>query len=219
AGVLVTHHHRDHTGGIAELIAYAQHTKTAPLQVYGPDNDSILGVNFPIDPNISPELSLPFINSKMQVLSIPGHTIDHLAYVIEDALFCGDTLFSAGCGRLFEGTAAQMFDSLAILAQLPPQTKVYCAHEYTLANLQFALTVDSNNLTLQHYLEQVTILRTAGKSSIPSNIALEKAINPFLRTSELSVINSVNQHFNNKKQAKLDTLTCFTLLRQWKNIF
>ncbi|MGL6124419.1 MAG: MBL fold metallo-hydrolase, partial [Shewanella sp.] len=113
AGVLVTHHHRDHTGGIAELIAYAQHTTTAPLQVYGPDNDSILGVNCPIDPNISPELSLPFINSKIQVLSIPGHTIDHIAYFIEDALFCGDTLFSAGCGRLFEGTAAQMFDSLA----------------------------------------------------------------------------------------------------------
>ncbi|WP_297894257.1 hydroxyacylglutathione hydrolase [Shewanella sp.] len=219
AGILLTHHHRDHTDGVAELVAYVKQTTQGVLNVYGPHNEAINGINIPLDPRATAELSLPFLKHKIQILSVPGHTAGHIAYVIEDALFCGDTLFSAGCGRLFEGTPEQMLHSLNQLANLPANTQVYCAHEYTLANLKFALTVDPNNTALQAYARQAAELRAQGKATIPSSIALEQAINPFLRTDDLNILSSIKQRFNIQDPSKLDKLTCFTLLRQWKDIF
>ncbi|EGM69855.1 hydroxyacylglutathione hydrolase [Shewanella sp. HN-41] len=219
AGILLTHHHRDHTDGIAELVEYVKQTTQSVLKVYGPHSEAINGINVPLDPVATMELSLPFLKHKMQILSVPGHTAGHIAYVIEDALFCGDTLFSAGCGRLFEGTPQQMLHSLTQLANLPANTKVYCAHEYTLANLKFALTVDPNNAALKTYAQQAADMRAQGKATIPSNIALEQAVNPFLRTDDLNILSSIKQHFSVQDPSKLDKLTCFTLLRQWKDIF
>lgn len=218
-GILVTHHHRDHTDGIAELVEYVKQTTQGVLNVYGPDNAAINGINIPLDPRVTTELSLPFLKQKIQILRVPGHTADHIAYVIEDALFCGDTLFSAGCGRLFEGTPQQMLHSLNQLVNLPANTKVYCAHEYTLANLKFALTVDPNNPALKTYAQQAAAMRAQGKVTIPSNIGLERIINPFLRTDDLNILNSIKQHFSAQETHKLDKLTCFSLLRQWKDIF
>lgn len=217
-GILLTHHHRDHTGGISKLVEYAK-TFSHCIKVYGPQNEIINGLTVPLNPEPTMELSLPFLKAKIQVLSVPGHTAGHIAYVIEDALFCGDTLFSAGCGRLFEGTPQQMLHSLTQLAKLPINTKVYCAHEYTLANLKFALTVDPNNTTLKSYALQVEQIRAQGQATIPSTIAVERAINPFLRADERSIVDSIKQHFTIQDPSKLDKLTSFTLLRQWKDIF
>lgn len=219
AGILLTHHHQDHTGGVEELKRYVEQTSSQTLQIYGPQKENIAHVNVPLNPDIRTELSLPFLNAQIQVLNVPGHTAGHIAYVIEDALFCGDTLFSAGCGRLFEGTAEQMFRSLTLLAKLPANTRVFCAHEYTLSNLKFALTVEPNNLDLQAYMQKATQMRAQNNATIPSSIALERAINPFLRVGEQSIIDSIKQHFDDPDPIKLDELTCFTRLRQWKDIF
>ena len=159
------------------------------------------------------------MSGELQVLDVPGHTAGHIAYVIADALFCGDTLFSGGCGRLFEGTPAQMLNSLQQLAQLPADTRVYCAHEYTLSNLKFALAVNPNNRALQDYNERAIALRRQDKATIPSTIALERAINPFLRASDTEIVDSIKQHFSDLNHANLDELGGFTLLRQWKDNF
>ncbi|MGL4447106.1 MAG: hydroxyacylglutathione hydrolase [Shewanella sp.] len=219
AGILLTHHHADHTGGVPALVEYAKQTGAAPLKVYGPHNESIVGLNVPLDPTTTAHCLLPYLPHPVQLLSLPGHTAGHIAYVIEDNVFCGDTLFSAGCGRVFEGSPAQMHQALSRLATLPNHTKVYCAHEYTLANLQFALRVDPDNCALHAYAKQVAALREQGRASIPSTIALELTINPFLRTDKSEIVNSIKQHFNMQDTQHLDELTCFTLLRQWKNIF
>ncbi|MCH1930659.1 hydroxyacylglutathione hydrolase [Shewanella sp. A25] len=219
AGILITHHHRDHTGGIAKLSEYTRDTTGETLKVYGPKHENIAGVDQPIDPNLIDELNIPYIDAKVKILSVPGHTAGHIAYVIEDNLFCGDTLFSAGCGRLFEGTSAQMHHSLSQLTQLPSQTKVYCAHEYTLSNLKFALRVDPQNPQLRHYMDKVTELRAKGIATIPSTIGLELAINPFLRANDPHIQHSIKQHFCDQNLIHFDTLSCFSLLRQWKDIF
>lgn len=215
AGILLTHHHRDHTGGVAELQAYSDNQ----LTVYGPNNEAIADMTHPLDAKTQPTLTLDYLDAPLQVLSVPGHTAGHIAYVIEDSLFCGDTLFSGGCGRLFEGTPAQMLASLKQLSQLPEKTQVYCAHEYTLSNLKFALSVNPNNIELQAYNEQAKKLRNQDEPTIPSTIALERAINPFLRAADPDIVDSIKQHFNAIKQTSLDELSCFTLLRQWKDIF
>ena len=215
AGILLTHHHNDHTGGVAELQAYSQDQ----LTVFGPDNEKIKGITHPLHAAAQPRLTLDYMSSELQVLAVPGHTAGHIAYVIDDALFCGDTLFSGGCGRLFEGTPAQMLDSLQQLAQLPADTRVYCAHEYTLSNLKFALAVNPNNRALQDYNERAIQLRRQDKTTIPSTIALERAINPFLRASDTEIVDSIKQHFSDLNHANLDELGGFTLLRQWKDNF
>ncbi|ABX49229.1 Hydroxyacylglutathione hydrolase [Shewanella baltica OS625] len=214
-GILLTHHHNDHTGGVAELQAYSQDR----LTVYGPDNEKIEGITHPLHATAQPRFTLDYISGELQVLDVPGHTAGHIAYVIADALFCGDTLFSGGCGRLFEGTPAQMLNSLQQLAQLPAYTRVYCAHEYTLSNLKFALAVNPNNCALQDYNERAIALRRQDKATIPSTIALERAINPFLRASDTEIVGSIKQHFSDLSHANLDELGGFTLLRQWKDNF
>jgi len=171
--VLNTHHHWDHTGANLELAArYGCHIVGA-----GVDAARIPGIDIRVDE----DTGLTLGGLAVTVLNVPGHTLGHIAYVIDDALFCGDTLFGGGCGRLFEGTPAQMWDSLQRLAALPPDTKVYCAHEYTLSNLRFARGIDADNERLKERISQDTRQRMDGRPTIPSTIGTELATNPFLR--------------------------------------
>lgn len=183
AAILVTHHHGDHTGGIAALNAAHQHSSTPNgLRVYGPAAESIPSITDPLregDVVVLGELGCTF-----QIIDVPGHTQGHIAFYGDhhDApvLFCGDTLFAAGCGRLFEGTAEQMWASLQKLAGLPGQTAMYCAHEYTLANLRFASAAYPHHREITDRLAHVALLRDQERITLPSTIALERATNPFL---------------------------------------
>lgn len=215
--MLITHHHADHTGGIIELVAYCAE-KNWPVKVYGPTNDNIPEIDIRLIENNN--VYLPSLNITFQVIDIPGHTLGHIAFYSDDTfepiLFCGDTLFSGGCGRIFEGTPLQMHNSLTKLANLPDNTQVYCAHEYTQANLKFALTVEPTNNDLVNYSNHVNELRLKNMSSIPTSIKVEKEINPFLRC-----------HFNSLKEMAIqfdntintDTLAVFTTIRRWKDQF
>lgn len=223
--ILITHHHHDHTGGIDELANYAQHKlslyenkneneKNNRVNVYGPANENITGITHKVNQNDTVYLSE--LACGFSVLALPGHTLGHIAYVNDTSLFCGDTLFSGGCGRLFEGTPAQMHNSLDKLKALNGTTLIYCAHEYTQVNLNFALTVEPNNEALQQYYIDVVTLRQQNQSTIPSSIAVEKAINPFLRCQSNEVINAVTLH---DLQCSSDEVAIFTALREWKNSF
>lgn len=169
-GILLTHHHWDHTGGVEDLLEHH------PAPVFGPkglaEGEIVHIHGFPLD---------------FEVLTIPGHTLDHIAFYTPGMLFCGDTLFSAGCGRVFEGTAPQMYAALMKLATLPDETKVYCAHEYTLNNLRFAETIEPDNKAIQERIRLVSELRNQDKPSLPSTIKIEKLINPFFRSENVEV--------------------------------
>lgn len=205
--ILVTHHHADHQGGVAGLLA--RH----PAEVFGPASESITGITKSLSGGES--ISLAALGVEFQVLAVPGHTSGHLAYHGSGSLFCGDTLFGGGCGRLFEGTAAQMHDSLTRLAAMPDQTAVYCAHEYTESNLRFALAVEPGNGRLRQRIEEVRVARANGCATIPSTIALEKMTNPFLRCGEPEVIASVRRKGSKAQNA----VEVFSVLREWKNSF
>ena len=207
SAILVTHHHHDHQGGVAGLLAHH------PAEVFGPAAESITGTTRPLYGGET--ICLDSLGVDFQVLAVPGHTLGHLAYYCPDALFCGDTLFGAGCGRLFEGTPAQMFDSLTRLAALPDQTAVYCAHEYTEVNLRFALTVEPCNRQVQLRADEVAVARARGLATVPSTLALEKATNPFLRCSEPEVVASA---LASGAQGN-DPLAVFTVLRERRNGF
>lgn len=174
--IWLTHWHPDHTNGVAELSANNN------LPVYGP-RDELSKIAFISNP-LQHNDHFNFHDLKIEIIATPGHTLGHIVYFIEeiDSLFCGDTLFAMGCGRLFEGTAEQMYHSLNRLAALPIQTKVYCTHEYTLANAEFALTIEPNNVALQERIKQVKALRESDQITLPSSIELELETNPFLRT-------------------------------------
>lgn len=207
SSILITHHHADHQGGVTDLLEHH------PAEVFGPALESIAGISKPLrDGNT---VWLDSLGVDFRVLAVPGHTLGHLAYYGAGCLFCGDTLFAGGCGRLFEGTAAQMSDSLSRLAALPDDTAVYCAHEYTQANLRFALVVEPGNLRLQDRAAEVSAARAKGQPTVPSTIGLEKATNPFLRCREPEVVASVRR----KAPAACDELTVFAALREWKNGF
>ncbi|WP_299009941.1 hydroxyacylglutathione hydrolase [uncultured Shewanella sp.] len=213
AGILITHHHIDHVGGIPALNAFAcQQANDSTIPIYGPASENIKGINQPITNEKS--IILKNFNIKATIFTIPGHTLGHIAYLIDNHLFCGDTLFSGGCGRLFEGTPEQMHASLSTLSQLPETTKVFCTHEYTLANLDFALRVDPNNIDLQAYQKHVIETRKSGQASLPSSIGLEQKINPFLRCHTDTIQRSIRQHF---KQFPSKESSFFALLRQWKD--
>lgn len=182
-GILVTHQHGDHIGGIPTLL------KQYPVPVYGPVDIAL--VTHPVKDN--QRFQLPGFSQQAQVLAIPGHTLNHLAYLIENHLFCGDTLFGCGCGKLFEGTPEMMYHSLQRLAQLPDETLNYCAHEYTLANEVFALHVDPHNQALIQRMQKDQQRRQEGKPTLPSTIGLEKATNPFLRTPNVNVFARLRQ--------------------------
>jgi hydroxyacylglutathione hydrolase len=209
-GILVTHHHPDHTGGVAQL-----HAATA-APVYGPARESVPEpLRRLIQDDTVDVLGNPFV-----VMDVPGHTAGHIAYYCASfeglpLLFCGDTLFSGGCGRLFEGTAAQMQASLASLAALPGNTRVCCTHEYTLSNLRFAREVEPDNAVLAAYQIHCQSLRAQGLPTLPSNIALERDINPFLRVSQPSVAASALR-FDAQQVGQHGV---FATLRTWKNQF
>ena len=208
--ILVTHHHSDHTGGVATL------QDATRAQVFGPFGETLLEPVTRVGEGAVINLS----ELCFHVLHVPGHTVDHLAYVWYPSdqapvLFCGDTLFSGGCGRLFEGTPAQMLASLTRLSELPDATRVCCAHEYTLDCLRFAQAVEPDNWTLQGYLTFAQIQRQQGQPTLPSTIVLEKAINPFLRSHLPGVAVAVR---NNNAHIH-DQLGVFTALRTWKDQF
>jgi hydroxyacylglutathione hydrolase len=214
--ILVTHHHADHIGGVDELIAQR------PVPVYGPAAESIACVTHALREGDT--VALPeFVEVPFRVIEVPGHTRGHIAYVSGDILFCGDTLFAAGCGRLFEGTAAQLHDSLARLAALPERTRVYCTHEYTLSNLRFALAVDADNAALNERFFVEQDRRARNEPTLPSSIALERATNPFLRCSTAGVIESAQTyartHTNSQDASPSAEVNVFAALRQWKNEF
>ena len=194
--ILLTHHHADHTGGVADILAWMNRFHPAcPVMVYGPAAESIPLVNYPLSGG--EEIALwPGINA--EVLAVAGHTRGHLAYFVSQgagcqppALFSGDLIFGLGCGRLFEGTAQQMYDALMQVAQLPTDTRIYCAHEYTALNLPFALKVDPDNADLIKRAAQIRALRQAGESTLPLVLAEELVTNPFLRSARPELAASV----------------------------
>jgi hydroxyacylglutathione hydrolase len=208
AAILATHHHADHVGGIAELL------RAFRVPVYGPRHEPIATLTQAVSEG--DEVSIPELGATFSVLDIPGHTRAHIAYYGAGALFCGDTLFACGCGRLFEGTAEQMFASLQKLRALPDDTKVYCGHEYTLANIGFAKAVEPGNAALDAREARDGRLRAAGKPTLPSTLGEEKATNPFLRCAEPAVIESANKYLG----ARLaDPVRVFAAIRDWKNRF
>ncbi|MEF8721899.1 MAG: hydroxyacylglutathione hydrolase [Candidatus Accumulibacter phosphatis] len=205
--IFVTHHHADHQGGVMSLLAHH------PAEVFAPAAESIAGVSKPLHGGES--IRAAFCDIGFQVLAVPGHTLGHIAYYGAGCLFCGDTLFAGGCGRLFEGSAAQLFDSLSRLASLPDETAVYCAHEYTEANLRFALAVEPANRCLQRRVNEVAVARAKGWSTVPSTIAIEKATNPFLRCAAPEVVASARR----RVPEAADEVAVFAALREWKNSF
>lgn len=205
--LLITHHHHDHSGGIKIL------SKTYPsMPIYGSQIEATPGVTHLVQDGNN--IHIQTMNLHFTVLSIPGHTRGHIAFYGHGMLFCGDTLFSAGCGRLFEGTAEQMVTSLMRLANLPTETQIYCGHEYTLANLRFAQQVEPNNAKIAERIRDVTLLRQQGLSSLPSTITLEKQTNPFLRCHDLDVIISAEKKVGHSLSSEIEV---FQILRSWKN--
>ena len=208
-GILITHHHFDHVGGVAALRA-----EYDPV-VFGPHNPAIEG----IDHQLGAGDRIEVLGHAFEVMTVPGHTLDHIAYFHageQPLLFCGDTLFAGGCGRLFEGTPPMMLASLESLAALPPETQVYCAHEYTLANLAFASAVEPDNAALTARIAQAESTRAKNEPTVPSDIALELATNPFLRCKQQDLLDSL------QSQGRLvpgDTADVFAAVRGWKDNF
>jgi hydroxyacylglutathione hydrolase len=209
AAILVTHHHADHTGGIAALAASRE------IAVYGPASEAIAGLTHRLVEGNVVDLD-EFGLGLLKVLDVPGHTNGHIAYVGDDYVFCGDTLFAAGCGRLFEGTPAQMYASLAKLASLPSSTRVYCTHEYTLSNLRFAQAIEPDNAALAQRVLDEQSKRERGEPTLPSTILLERQTNPFLRATVASVSNSAARV---AKRILASPVDVFAALREYKNIF
>jgi hydroxyacylglutathione hydrolase len=207
-GILMTHHHRDHVGGVEELLSLF------PVPAYGPVAEEIPGQPHRVQQG--DHVSFEALGLEFSVLDVPGHTAGHIAYVGHGALFCGDTLFSAGCGRLFEGTAAQMTASLRKLAVLPIPTAVYCAHEYTLSNLRFAQAVEPDNVEVQAHLVRCQNWRQQGQATVPSSIGLELSINPFMRLSAETVKQAAATHAGHRLDSETEI---FAELRGWKNQF
>jgi hydroxyacylglutathione hydrolase len=208
AAILATHHHADHVGGVARLVAETGATVFGPAHERMPvDVEKMSGGNRArID-----ELGLEFA-----AMDVPGHTSGHIAYVGHGALFCGDTLFSAGCGRLFEGTAEQMLASLDSLSGLPGETLVFCGHEYTEANLRFAMAVEPCNSDIMDYVKRASGRRAEGRPTLPSTVELEKRINPFLRSRHENVKSSAERRAGRTLPTPVEV---FAEIRSWKDTF
>lgn len=211
--ILITHRHADHIGGVNELLQHAQ------VPVYGPaaEGDKITMLTHALREGDS--VNLPELGLEFSVLDVGGHTLGHIAYYDAQnaALFCGDTLFAGGCGRIFEGTPQQMHTSLAKIAALPASTRVYCAHEYTQSNMKFALAVEPGNAALQKRSSEVAALRAAGHATVPSRLDEELATNPFLRWDAPEVITAARKFSGNDKLKS--PVEIFTAIREWKNVF
>jgi hydroxyacylglutathione hydrolase len=208
-GILVTHHHHDHTGGIKELLEVYPETT-----VYGPTNPKIKGIHKRLSQGDCIKIDSPEI--ELKILETPGHTMDHIVFYNQHLVFCGDTLFSAGCGRMFEGTPDVFYQSLQKLAALPEQTKVYCTHEYTLANLAFASHVDSNNVALHDYFDWAKKQRQQNQITLPSSIETQKKINPFLRCNDPNIKQNIEKIMNLSTHSEVEV---FAALRQCKDNF
>ena len=227
-GILITHHHPDHIGGLKALVAQF------PVPVYGPRAESKTSPQLTRLLAEGDRLKLEALDLEFEIWETPGHTLGHIAFVHSDFVLCGDTLFSAGCGRLFEGTPEQMHRSLSRLAALPPATAVYCTHEYTLANLAFAAAVEPDNPVIAKEITRVQELRERNVPSLPSSIGHERRINPFLRTREPAVIAAAAQFASAGGLKSLSTtptvkkmtgrelhlsVEVFAALRLWKDGF
>ena len=207
-GILITHHHYDHTNGIEEILKYKK------VEVYGPKNN----VNS-ITKRVKQNDVFNLIGLKFEVIETPGHTLDHIAfYCLKDEksiLFCGDTLFSGGCGRVFEGTYSQMYESLKKLSKLPEDTQIFCGHEYTSSNLQFACAVEPNNQFIREYNDEIIEKTKNGEPSLPSSLKIEHMINPFIRCNEENLIDNINKKFGEVSSE----IEIFSTLRKWKDDF
>ncbi|WP_414501339.1 hydroxyacylglutathione hydrolase [Zymobacter sp. IVIA_12111.31 C1] len=211
--IIITHHHHDHTDGLAELI-----TRFPALAVYGPND--VAGVTQPLHDGDT----FTVLDQPARVLATPAHTIDHLCYLItpqekstKPILLTGDTLFMAGCGRLFEGTAEQMLRNMERFAALSPDTAVYAGHEYTLNNLAFALAVEPDNAAIQEAKARASAARAEGRATLPSTIGQERRTNPFMRTHEAIVIQAACRHAG--RPAPDDPVHVLAALRHWKDTF
>ncbi|MBM7062040.1 hydroxyacylglutathione hydrolase [Pseudomonas sp. UL073] len=207
--ILVTHHHHDHVGGVERL------KQATGATVYGPAKENIPAR----DVALADGQRISVLGLDFEILEVPGHTLGHIAYyhaAAQPLLFCGDTLFAAGCGRLFEGTPAQMYASLSRLAALPGNTLVYCTHEYTLSNLRFARAVEPDNPAIAKRFAEVSAWRDAGRISLPSTIALEQATNPFLRSQEPAVARQADERSG---PLEATPSAVFASLRAWKDRF
>ena len=204
--ILATHHHADHVGGIPALLERGR------VPVYGPRGEPIETLTRAVGEGDT--VTIPELGVSFAVLDIPGHTRAHIAYYGAECLFCGDTLFACGCGRVFEGTPEQMYASLEKLRALPDSTKVYCGHEYTLANIGFARGVEPGNRALDAREARDRGLREAGKPTLPTTLGEEKATNPFLRCLEPAVVDSANKYLGARAA---DPVRVFAAIRDWKN--
>ena len=208
AGILITHRHADHVGGVEQLLRHRR------VPVFGPAAEKVPGRAHPLQEGDTAAFSA--LELTFTALDIPGHTIGHIAYVGHSAVFCGDTLFSAGCGRVFEGTSEQMVGSLAKLASLPDETQVYCGHEYTVANLKFARLVEPENTASVEYLEECQARRTRGEATVPSTMRRERNVNPFLRCHRHSVKQAAEAKAGRGLQNDTEV---FAVIREWKDGF
>lgn len=206
--ILCTHHHHDHTSGIPALV------QNFKIPVYGPASEKVPELTHPLIEGNT--LKFPELPLGLAVLDVPGHTAGHIAYYNHDWLFCGDTLFACGCGRIFEGSAQQMFDSLQKLGSLSDTTLVYCTHEYTLDNIRFARAIDPDNPELIRLESNTEEKLARNEPTLPSSLAIEKATNPFLRCDQPAIIRSASLH---AKRELADPVSVFAAIRDWKNHF
>jgi hydroxyacylglutathione hydrolase len=207
--ILVTHHHQDHTGGVDTL------RERFEVPVYGPLSSPFEGITAPLRHNSEIRL----LGHRLQIRAVPGHTLDHISYFQPDEgpqLFCGDTLFLAGCGRLFEGSAKQMLEAMQYFASLPDHTEVYCTHEYSLANLAFAAAVEPDNSDIAQVRAACEQQREQDLPTLPSTIAQEKRINPFMRTAVAGVRTAAENHIGSLLDSEVEVMAA---LRKWKNHF
>lgn len=208
SAVLATHHHADHVGGLVGLAAEWR------CPTFGPAHETIAGLDRRLEEG--DRFDVPGVGIALETFDIPGHTAGHIALFGAGLLFCGDTLFTCGCGRLFEGTAQQMVASLDKLARLPGTTRIFCGHEYTIANIRFALAVEPDNARLKARLARDEAKRERAEPTVPSTLEEELATNPFLRCSQPAVIAAAERHAGRKLAGRVEV---FAAIREWKNAF